>query len=358
MVSAGTDLGQQLPPVGIVDLYGLRKVSQRQVLLAVNVKPGDDALHVLQTRDEILRRIRSIKGVDGAAIEVVCCSDADKKSIVFVGIRERGTSDLVFREAPKGDVRLPAEFVKAGEDFQRAFQNALGARDFTEDSSQGYSLMGFKQVRDVQQRFITLASPNYQILRRVLRESGEPWHRALAAMMIAYAADRQSVIDDLAFAMDDPDDTTRNNATRALILLAKYAQAHPDAKLRIPPLPFVRMLNSLSWTDRNKSAGALDTLTLARDPSLIAELRRQALDSLAEMARWQNPGHALPSFNILARVAGLSEDEIAKAWSSPDREKQVQSLVQRIRRPAPARSAETNMLQISPKTIATAENVF
>src|SRR4029079_12959648 len=100
-------------------------------------------------------------------------------------------------------------------------------------------------------------------------------------------------------------------------------------KLNIPTLPMVRLLNSLVWTDRNKSAGALDELTVSRHPRLLNETRTQALDSLAEMARCKNRGHAHAAFNILARIAGLPEAEITAARNSPDRDQQVRNLLKK-----------------------------
>ena len=55
-------------------------------------------------------------------------------------------------------------------------------------------------------------------------------------------------------------------------------------------------------------------------PGSIAVLRAKALPSLVEMARWKAPGHALPSFIILARIAGVPENEIFPAFQTEHRE--------------------------------------
>ena len=323
---------QQFPPIGIIDTYGLRTVSETDLLRALAVKPGSDALQTMTSQQDIVARIKSLPNVADASINLVCCDDAEGQSILFVGIREKGTPPLTFRPAPKGNVRLPAEIVKAGEDFEQAFTKALEAKEFTEDDSQGHALYTNKETRAVQERFVTLATPNLAILRRVIRESSDAKQRALAAQMIAYARDKRSVVKDLAYAMTDPDGETRNNAMRALLVIAKYANANPQLKIKVPTLPFVRMLNSLEWTDRNKSAGALDALTIGRDPGLLAQLKREALNSLAEMARWKNPGHARPSFNILGRLAGMTENEISAAWTKADRKRQVGLISEKAKR--------------------------
>ena len=88
----------------------------------------------------------------------------------------------------------------------------------------------------------------------------------------------------------------------------------------MPAAPFVDLLNSIDWPDRNKSSAALLQLTEGRDPALLNDLRSRALDSLIEMARWKSPGHAYMPFFILGRVAGMSEDAIAAAWERRDPE--------------------------------------
>ncbi|HEX2640483.1 MAG TPA: hypothetical protein VHL50_07925, partial [Pyrinomonadaceae bacterium] len=239
---------QQFPPIRLIDTYGLRTVSEADVLRALAVKPGSDALQTMTSQQDIITRIKLLPNVADASLNLVCCDDAEGKSILFVGVREKGTPPLTFRPAPQGSVRLPAGILKAGEDFEQAFTKSIEAKEFTEDDSQGHALFTNKQTRAVQERFLTLATPNLAILRRVIRESSDAKQRALAAQVIAYASDKRSVVDDLEYAMSDPDGDTRNNAMRALLIIAKCANANPQLKIKVPKLPFVRMLNSLEWT--------------------------------------------------------------------------------------------------------------
>jgi hypothetical protein len=107
----------------------------------------------------------------------------------------------------------------------------------------------------------------------------------------------------------DPDDGVRNNATRALGVLLRSNHALAS---EVPPDSFIEMLNSGTWTDRNKGALLLAELTAGRNPGLLAKIRAAALDSLIEMASWRRPGHAGFSRIILGRVAGLPEDRVQK----------------------------------------------
>jgi hypothetical protein len=70
------------------------------------------------------------------------------------------------------------------------------------------------------------------------------------------------------------------------------------------------MLNSGSWSDRNKGGLLLERLTANRDPKLLSELRVEALDPLIEMARWHSPGHSYPFKIMLGRIAGIDEKRL------------------------------------------------
>jgi hypothetical protein len=70
------------------------------------------------------------------------------------------------------------------------------------------------------------------------------------------------------------------------------------------------MLNSSRWSDRNKSGMLLMILTRSRRRLLLQRLRSEALSSLIDMARWDDPTHAYAYQVILGRIAGLTEKQI------------------------------------------------
>jgi HEAT repeat protein len=157
-------------------------------------------------------------------------------------------------------------------------------------------------------------------LRDVLRGSADAEHRALAALVIAYADDKRAVVQDLVEAVGDPSSTVRNNAMRALGVMAAFARRRPELGIRVPTAPFIDMLNSLVWTDRNKSSHALAQLTATRDSALLGELRARALPALVDIARWKSPGHAHDGLLILGRIAGWPEERIWQAIQGGERE--------------------------------------
>jgi hypothetical protein len=323
-------LGQDFPAAGIIDFYGLRSVSAEKVRSVITIKAGDDWAKVSESMEKNRRLLKTLPNVEDASISLVCCDNASGKTIVFIGIREKGVSVLTFRAAPKGSIRLPENIQRAGAEFQTAFTQAIAGRDFSEDASQGHSLANNKNVRSAQEKFITLAAENLAVLRSVLRESSVSGMRALAAQIIAYTKDKREITNDLLFAAGDENESVRNNAIRALILIAEYASANPQLKIEIPADDFIKMLDSIDWTDRNKSLGVINALTKKRDSALLDKLKKNSLASLAEMARWKSSGHAQAAFYILGRVASFSETEIDELWNSADRESQVKTILEKI----------------------------
>lgn len=326
-----TARAQEFPPIGTIDFYGLRTVSERQIREALIVKEGDAMLNSKEEVDAIEKRLASLPNVIEAKLNAGCCT-GDGKSTLYIGIREKGADVFQFRTAPVGKVRLTDKILKLGEEFADAHQKAVLKGDAAEDRSAGHGLMNNAEARAIQEKFIPLASRNLKLLRRILRESSDAQHRALAAEIIAYYKDKSAIVADLVEALKDADGSVRNNAMRALGVIAGYAQAHPEKKIKVPFEPFVAMLNSLEWTDRNKSALVLGELTVRRDAELLKLLREKAVPALVEMARWKNDGHAGTSFFILGRVGGLSDEEIGQSWMSGKREDLIAEVQQNLRK--------------------------
>ena len=151
-------------------------------------------------------------------------------------------------------------------------------------------------------------------LLRVLKSSSDSEERAMAADALGYGDQSQEQISALVWASRDPEETVRNNATRALAVLAS---SKPEAASQIPPEPFVAMLRSGIWTDRNKASMMLSVLTRSRDRKLLAQIRAQALDALIEMALWRDLGHAFFAKIILARLAGIPEERMPEVAPGP-----------------------------------------
>jgi len=313
--------------IGIIDFYGLHRVSLADARRALTFTEGDTISLASDEPPAFLaeseHRLATLPGVVRARTNIVCCDQG--RLIIYVGVEEKGGPTTHFRNPPEGNVRLPADIVQAGDDFSEALVAAVQRGDAAEDDSQGHALFHDPATRAVQERFIVFAARDEDLLRRVLRESSDAGQRAISAQVLGYVVDKQSVVGDLADAMSDPSEDVRNNAMRALMVFAKATPTKAQPTPQIPYDPFIGLLNSLVWTDRNKSSLALMELSESRDSELLARLRKGAMQPLVDMARWKNEGHAIPALLILGRIGGWSDDDARAAWSRGEREKVIEA---------------------------------
>lgn len=137
----------------------------------------------------------------------------------------------------------------------------------------------------------------------------------MATWVIAYYHDKSAIVNDLSAAANDNNEDVRNNAIRALGIIINYLQQKPNLNFTISPDPFIALMNSISWTDRNKSVRILLSLTTKRDQALLSKLKNEALESLIDMANWKSEGHATSGYTILGRIAGWTDQEIFDSYS-------------------------------------------
>ena len=313
--SAQTEAIAPVPSVDVLDFYGLNKIPQARIRRVLGFKEGDP---FPRSKGDVEERLDAQSDVVESHLEAVCC-DAGK-TILYVGIEERGAIHFDLREPPEGDAELPREILSSYRDFLEAYALAVRRNALAEDLTHGHSLMTDALAREIQLKFLDLAKANLARLREVLRNCSDDEQRAAAAYVITYAPDKRAIVDDLQFALRDADPSVRANAVQGLMAVAVYARLNPEFGIRIEPTWFIEMLNSLSWSDRNHALKALQILTDNRDASTMGQLRERALPALAEMSRWKTLAHALPAFVLTGRVAGLTEQQIEDAWTRGDRE--------------------------------------
>jgi hypothetical protein len=313
--------GAQMPRIGIIDVYGTHKTSAKQIRDALGISVGDTLTGM--TLLMVPAKLADLPGVASASVDPVCCEDG--KTMLYVGVIEDGAPTLELRAAPNGASRLPPDVVQAGTAFGEANMRAVMRGFMKEDVSQGHSLMADSAARMIQLQFVGLAAKHLDTLRNVLRTSSDGDHRAFAAQVLAYYTNKQAIVGDLVYGMRDADADVRNNATRALWVIAMYARQHPELKITVPYEPFIDLLNSLSWTDRNKSSLALMQLTESRNPTLLAALKTRAFDSLVDIAQWTNPGHSMAGVMILGRIAGIPDPEVYAMFERGEREKIIEA---------------------------------
>jgi hypothetical protein len=300
-------------PLGEVDFFGHKGFDVAAVRAALPFRERDIFPPAKTKSSEALKRqvsaaVKQVIGREPTDVSFVCC-DAKQQWMVYIGLPGQSYEALALNPAPAGAVRFPKVAVKLREDMDKAWMKAVMNGQATEDDSEGYALTNEPKARKAQLAIREYALHNEALVFQVLATSADAQHRAIAAQMLGYARQSGEQIDALVRASLDADDAVRNDAVRALEVLAG---AKTDLAQRIPPEPFIRLLKSGAWSDHNKASLVLLALTKHREPKLIERLRADALDSLIEMARWRSPGHAEAALSILGRIAGIDEDILQK----------------------------------------------
>ena len=274
-----------------------------------------------KSKGDVEEAIERVPGIVQARLEATCCEEG--KAILYVGVEEKGAPHFEFRAEPSEPVVLPAEIHETYVRFLAALAEAVREKDTAEDLTNGHSLMANAACQAQQEKFVEFADKYLTVIRDVLKNSFDEEHRAIAAYVIGYGADKKKIIDDLLFAIRDPDETGRNNAMRALAAIEVLATKKPTLELRIPGTWLVEMLNSLVWTDRTTAAVNLVNLTEFLTLELLGQLRDRALPALVDMAQWNHLPHALPAFILVGRVTGMDEKEYPDRLVKGDRAKVI-----------------------------------
>ena len=305
----------QPPKVGDINFYGLRRQTSERLLKAAGIEPGAT---LPPSKGDLEERLEGVPGVVAARVEAVCCEGA--KVTLFIGIEERGGPHFETRSAPAGSAVLPDDLMGDYREFLNAVERAAQRGAAAEDYSTGQARSADAAVRVFQERFAAFAADNLELLHEVVRNGSEADQRAVAASVIGYFPKKDRVLNDLQYALQDPDESVRANAVRSLKAIAVLAQKQPESGLKVSPTWFVEMLNSLVLTDRQQAAEALVILTEQPNPAALDRMRERALPALIEMARWKALRYALPAFLLVGRIAEIPDTDLYAQWQRGDRD--------------------------------------
>lgn len=313
LATAAAVLAAPAPKVlGAIDFFGYKGLDLTAVRAALPFHEGETIPPSKVTSDGLKKQVneafRRVIGHESTDIAFVCC-DANGNFTAYIGLPGESYQTLAFNASPTGKVQFPKEAMKLQKDMEDAVSKAVMSGRATEDDSAGYSLTNDPKARKTQLALRDYAVQHEDLVFEILGSSSDAEQRATAVEMLGYARQSDRQVDALIHASLDPGDEVRNNAVRALAVLAG---AKPAVSRRIAPGPFVQLLRSGAWTDHNKASLVLMALTETREPQVLAQLRNEALDSLLEMGRWRNFGHAAAALTILGRMAGIEKDELNK----------------------------------------------
>jgi hypothetical protein len=282
-----------------VDFFGTGGIDVQAVRRVLPVHNGDEVAEDQSgaIRDRLSRAVQDTVGHKPTDLVLMCCDERGEISI-YVGLGGSNTTILTLLPPPAHSTCLPVEAVHYYEDALAAVGRAIEQGHSSEDDSRGYALSVDPVARAKQLSMHDYAVTHQQLIERALHGCADSKQREAAATLLGYAFTSRSQVAALLRASRDSDEEVRNNAVRALWVLATSNSALP-----MPANNFVVMLNSGRWTDRNKAGMLLLVLTRSRPRPLLQRLRSEALKSLIEMARWDDPTHAYAYQVILGRIA-------------------------------------------------------
>ena len=322
--------GAQVPKIAAVNFYGLHRQTEDKLLKAAGIEVGAP---LPGSKGDLEDRLEAAPGVVAARVEAVCCEGAG--AILFIGIEERGAPHFDTRPAPAGSASLPEDVVADYREYLRVVQRAAQRGAGAEDYSAGEPRIDDPAAAEFEDRFRHFAADNVALIRDILRNTADAEQRAASASLIVFAPKKAEVVNDLQFALQDPDESVRANATRSLKAVAVLARKRPELGLKVPATWFVEMLNSIVLSDREQATEALVILTDGDAGPTLELMRERALGTLVEMARWKTLRYALPSFLLVGRIAGVADTQLHQQWENGDREtaiRQAQTPVPRVRK--------------------------
>lgn len=233
--------------------------------------------------------------------------------ILYTDIEPPAASSLTWKPKPAGAAKLAPEIVALYEHAMERFVN--GGIEAGDETAEGYSLSKDPIMRADELKLIDYARAHAADVYRVLKTSTSSRDRIAAAWIAGYATKGKDQVAALIGAVTDPDSSVRNNSIRVLAVLASH---NPNVARQIPADPFIPMLHSLTWTDRNKAMAVLAPVTAVRDPKTLESLRRRAVEPLRQMSQWTYRGHSSMALLLLGRIAGIPEERLQTLLASHD----------------------------------------
>jgi hypothetical protein len=325
--AGGRPAWQQNVHIGEVEFFGYAGLDLEKARSALPFKEGDELTleDLARARSGVKEAIQRVTGHPATDVAMVCC-DSNGHYMAYIGLQGKSMRTFSYNPEPRGSARLPAAILEVYKQAMDALSIAVRKGDAGEDDSKGYALSTDPATRSKELEMRKYAIRHEGLILEVLASASDRNQRQVASHLLGYAKQSRGQIAGLLRAAHDPDDGVRNNATRALDVLAGSS---PSIAAKIPGEDFADMLSSGTWTDRNKAGALLMVLTKTRDPKLLALLRARVLDALVEMARWRFEGHAAFARLILGRIGGLDETRLQEMIGHND---QVEAIISSVKR--------------------------
>jgi hypothetical protein len=305
-----------------IDVFGSRRVSNDEIIAASGLVAGGAVMFPSDPLFEQLEAVqrRLTERFHFAFVEVSPISyfgdhpDANKVFITIDVVDADDTARMKFAPAPSKTVADPAGLVAAWLDYEAAvwpLHNSGAYKGPYTCKGGMHCALGFNHP-DLESRedlFIAKVPKCVAELTAMLRDDREDKRRAAAAFALAYAHDRQQVIDALVPSIDDPSGLVRNNVMRVLVVIQQKADA-----VVVPLAAVLRAMHFPTTADRNKAAYALVEIAKRSSPADRVRIAREVGDVLVAMAAMSQPNNRDPAVQILRAISGEDHGTDAAGW--------------------------------------------
>ncbi|MGO9096497.1 MAG: hypothetical protein ACLQGV_14905 [Bryobacteraceae bacterium] len=297
-------------PIAAIDFYGSAPVDFARLRAAFPYQVGAPFKFGRIALADTPAEFQKLVGDNRFSVCTVFIPDLHG-AVLYIDVEPAAASVLVWNPEPVGAEKLPPEILALYEqDEDRAINGGIYAGD---ETTEGYSLSKDPVMRANELKLIDYARAHAAAVYSVLNTSASRRDRIAAAWIAGYTPQDKAQIAALLGAVTDPNPIVRNNSIRVLAVLAFH---DPNVARQIPPDPFIPMLHSLDWTDRNKALFLLVFVTTARDQKTLESLRRQAIEPLRQMSHWTAWGHASMALTLVGRIAGIPEERLQTLLAS------------------------------------------
>jgi hypothetical protein len=305
-----------------IDVFGAKHASNDEIIAVSGLVPGstvefasEEFGATLETASTRLKERFHFPFVELSPISYFGASpDAGKVFITIDVVEPEDAGRLAFAPAPAKDVADPEGLVAAWLDYEKAVWplQRSGAYKGPYTCKGGmHCALGFNhpELEHREDVFIEKVPAHVAELTAMLREDKQADRRAAAAFLLAYASDRQQVIDALLPSIDDPSSFARNNVMRVLVMIQNKADT-----VLVPLAPVLHAMRFPTTTDRNKAAYLLAGIAKRAPADDRARIAREVGDSLVVMAAMKQPNNRDPAIEILKAISGEDHGADTAAW--------------------------------------------
>ena len=296
------EVESRMEKVDGIYFFGYDGLDLKKIKKSIKLKVGDevDSMKFYRGGDIYFP---DVKKITGKPVTDTCLVNIGHgKHIVFVGLPGKSNTDVdSYVQVGETRVQVPEEIEKTYNELMEELPQYLKTR---EESRK-------KHMRDLEVQLKEQARPKRAELRKSLLESKNTLDRGVAAFSLGLVAEDYADFDAVTRAAKDPSSLVRNNSTRELGVLLEEKPELVSMIREDSLAVYANMINSRTWTDRNKSVFMMLCLSKNRDPRVLSLLKKNSLASLKEMVLWPE-GYAGPALTLLGRVGGLPDEQIEK----------------------------------------------